>query len=233
MKELTLLFSTATLALFYSTAEAAVITVNTTNNVNPLPLIETSLQQALTNLHDGDTIQFNIPGNGPFHLQTPTNGYPIVTNNSITIDGYSQPGSSPNTNEILAPNNAKIQIVLDSQGLGATSTVLAGLDWVMQNRNNPVYNIKVVNMSLGTPSVDSYLYDPLCQAVRRLVDAGVVVVAAAGNQGKDAQGTKLYGLIHSPGNDPSVITVGATNTFGTDARNDDATTSRACGSLSL
>src|SRR5204862_1036211 len=114
--------------------------------------------------------------------------------------------------------------VLDSQGLGATSTVLAGLDWVMQNRNNPAYNIRVVNLSLGTPSVDSYLYDPLCQAVRRLVDAGIVVVAAAGNQGKDAQGSKLYGLIHSPGNDPSVITVGASNTFGTDARNDDTMT---------
>src|SRR2546423_11535514 len=55
--------------------------------------------------------------------------------------------------------------VLDSQGLGATSTVLAGLDWVMQNRNNPAYNIPVVNLSLGTPSADSYLYDPLCPAV--------------------------------------------------------------------
>ncbi|PYJ59531.1 MAG: hypothetical protein DME24_12550 [Verrucomicrobia bacterium] len=115
MKKLTLLFSTATLALFCSAAEAAIITVNTTNNINPVPLIETSLQQALTNLHDGDMIRFNIPGNGPFHLQTPTNGYPVITNNSITIDGYSQPGSSPNTNEILAPNNAKIQIVLDSR----------------------------------------------------------------------------------------------------------------------
>jgi len=115
MKKLTFLFSTATLALFYSAAEAAIITVNTTNNINPVPLVETSLQQALTSLQDGDTIQFNIPGNGPFHLKTPTNGYPVITNHRITIDGYSQPGSSPNTNEILAPNNAKIQVVLDSR----------------------------------------------------------------------------------------------------------------------
>src|SRR5947207_8661254 len=115
MKELTLLFSTATLALFYSTAQAAVITVNTTNNVNPLPLVETSLQQALTNLHDGDTIQFNIPGPGPFYISTPASGYTFITNNNVVIDGYSQPGSSPNTNSILQPNNARIQIVLDSR----------------------------------------------------------------------------------------------------------------------
>src|SRR5207302_10954687 len=109
MKKLTLLFSTATLTLFYSAAEAAIITVNTTNNINPVPLVETSLQQALTNLQDGDTIQFNIPGNGPFHPQTPTNGYPVITNNSITIHGHSHHASSPTTNELLAPNNAKIQ----------------------------------------------------------------------------------------------------------------------------
>ena len=48
-----------------------------------------------------------------------------------------------------------------------------------------------------------------------------MVVAAAGNDGKDASNPKLYGRIHSPGNEPSVITVGAANTFGTDSRSDD------------
>ena len=42
-----------------------------------------------------------------------------------------------------------------------------------------------------------------------------VVVAAAGNNGKDAAGDKLYGYIHAPGNEPSAITVGAANTFQT------------------
>src|SRR5438477_1286019 len=101
--------------LFCLAAEAAVLTVNTTNNVNPLPLVETSLWQALTNLRDGDTIQFDIPGNGPFYINTPADGYPFITNNNVTIDGYSQPGSAPNTNSILQPNNARIQIVLDSR----------------------------------------------------------------------------------------------------------------------
>ena len=115
MKITTLPFFTATLVLFCAGTQAAVLTVNTTNNVNPLPLVETSLRQALTNLHDGDTIQFNIPGPGPFYISTPATGYPLITNNNVVIDGYSQAGSSPNTNSILQPNNARIQIVLDSR----------------------------------------------------------------------------------------------------------------------
>ena len=53
-------------------------------------------------------------------------------------------------------------------------------------------------MSLGAPAISSYKNDPLCVAVRRLVDAGVVVVAAAGNDGKDAFNRKQYGAIHAP-----------------------------------
>ena len=91
--------------------------------------------------------------------------------------------------------------------------------------NKATHNIKVVNLSLGTFAIDSYKDDPLCLAVRQLVDNGVVVVVAAGNAGKNSDGDKLYGLIHSPGSQPSAITVGATNTFGTDTRSDDAVAS--------
>src|SRR5205085_1170760 len=120
----------------------------------------------------------------------------------------------------IAPNANLINLrVLNSQGVGATSNVLAALDWVMQNR--AAYNIRVVNMSLGGPAIDSYKNDPVCRAVRRLVDAGIVVVAAAGNNGKDSAGNKIYGAIHSPGDEPAAITVGAANSFGTDARTDD------------
>ncbi len=122
----------------------------------------------------------------------------------------------------VAPNAKIINLrVLGASGTGTTSSILGGLDWVMTNRLNPLYNIKVVNLSLGTAAIDSYTNDPLCVAVRQLTQAGIVVVAAAGNEGKDSAGNRLYGMIHSPGNDPSVITVGAVNTFGTNARNDD------------
>src|SRR5829696_3410870 len=68
---------------------------------------------------------------------------------------------------------------------------------------------------------NSYRFDPLCVSVRMLVDRGIFVVAAAGNNGKDSAGQKIYGQIHSPGNEPSVMTVGAVDTRGTDQRGDD------------
>ena len=70
------------------------------------------------------------------------------------------------------------------------------------------------------PAIDSYRDDPLCKAVRRLVDAGVTVFASSGNDGKN-NSSKVYGRVHAPGNEPSAITVGATNTFGTESRSDD------------
>ena len=124
----------------------------------------------------------------------------------------------------LAPNASIVNLrVLNSQGMGRVSYILGALEWVYQNR--AAYNIRVVNLSLGTAAVESYKNDPVCKAVRKLVDAGVVVAAAAGNNGKDAAGQKVYGAIHSPGSEPSAITVGAANTFGTDARADDGVAS--------
>ena len=124
----------------------------------------------------------------------------------------------------IAPNANVINLrVLNGLGTGRVSYILGALEWVLQNR--AAYNIKVVNLSLGTQAVESYRNDPVCRAVRKLVNAGVVVVAAAGNLGKDASGQKLYGAIHSPGVEPSAITVGATNTFGTDQRSDDTVAS--------
>jgi hypothetical protein len=94
-------------------ALAAERVVTTTNNDNP-PSGALSLEQALTGLSDGDVIKFNIPGDGPHFIATPVGGYPLITASNITIDGYSQPGASPNSNPILGGNNARIQIVLDS-----------------------------------------------------------------------------------------------------------------------
>ncbi|HEX8709321.1 MAG TPA: S8 family serine peptidase, partial [Pyrinomonadaceae bacterium] len=132
--------------------------------------------------------------------------------------GNGQPSNGAYTG--VAPNAKLINLrVLNSHGTGTSSGVLSALDWVLANRT--LYNIRVVNMSLGAPAVDSYKNDPVCRAVRRLVDAGLVVLAAAGNNGKDGFGNKIYGQIHSPGNEPSAITVGAANSYGTDGRADD------------
>jgi serine protease AprX len=73
---------------------------------------------------------------------------------------------------------------------------------------------------------ESYTQDPLCQAVEQAWAAGIVVVTAAGNYGRDnSQGTNGYATITSPGNDPYVITVGATDMHNTPYRSDDTVAS--------
>ena len=80
-------------------------------------------------------------------------------------------------------NNADIinLRVLNSQGAGTVSGLLKALDWLLVNHQS--YKIRVVNMSLGGPAIDSYKNDPVCRAVRKLVDAGLVVVESSGNDG--------------------------------------------------
>ena len=75
--------------------------------------------------------------------------------------------------------------VLDDYGAGQTSWLLNGLDWVLQNKTT--YNIRVVNLSLGTTAIDSYRNDPVCLKVKELVRNGIIVVAAAGNLGETRQ----------------------------------------------
>ncbi|MBD0370386.1 MAG: S8 family serine peptidase, partial [Pyrinomonadaceae bacterium] len=66
----------------------------------------------------------------------------------------------------IAPNATLVSLrVLDAQGKGNVSSVLSALDWVMKSGSR--YKIRVVNLSLGTPAIDSYTIDPLCKAVRR------------------------------------------------------------------
>src|SRR4029453_18134755 len=84
------------------------------------------------------------------------------------------------------------------------------------------YNIRVVNLSLGRPVTESYLDDPMAQAIERVYRAGVVVVASAGNYGKTQDGRMVFGGITSPGNSPLAITAGALDTKGTVARSDDS-----------
>ena len=100
-----------------------------------------------------------------------------------------------------------------------TSDVIEAIDWAIANRAR--YRLRVINLSLGHPVFEPAADDPLCQAVARAAAAGLVVVAAAGNLGKLADGTPVVAGIESPGNSPFAITVGALNTRGTAARSDD------------
>jgi|SRR5215469_3920656 len=111
--------------------------------------------------------------------------------------------------------------VLDQNAAGTDSQVIAAIDTAIQLKSK--YNIRIINLSLGRPVYESYTLDPLCQAVEQAWKAGIVVVVAAGNDGRNnSAGTRGYGTIEAPGNDPYVITVGAMNTMGTPTRSDDA-----------
>lgn len=122
--------------------------------------------------------------------------------------------------------------VLDATGAGTDSAVIAAIQRAIQLKNT--YNIRVINLSLGRRVSESYTLDPVCQAVEQAWKAGIVVVVAAGNYGRDnTQNTNGYGTITVPGNDPYVITVGATNTHATDITSDDTITSYSSKGPSL
>src|SRR6185436_8607390 len=87
------------------------------------------------------------------------------------------------------------------------------IEWAIANR--AAYNIRVINLSLGAPAPVSYHVDPLSAAVEIAWRRGLVVVAASGNNGPDRD------TVASPGIDPYVITVGATDSHGTRNPNDD------------
>lgn len=109
--------------------------------------------------------------------------------------------------------------VLGTAGVGYTSDVIAGIDWAVENRAK--YGIRIINLSLGHVVAEPAAIDPLCQAVARAVNAGVIVVASAGNYGVTSTGAPVLGGISSPGNSPYAITVGAIDTKGTVDRSDD------------
>ncbi len=120
----------------------------------------------------------------------------------------------------MAPGAHLIALkVLDSNGNGTISNIIAALDYALTNKDT--YNIRVINLSIGARIYESFTTDPLTLAAKRAADAGIVVVAAAGNLGRNAQGNTQYGGITAPGNAPWVLTVGASSTKGTVNRTDD------------
>jgi serine protease AprX len=138
----------------------------------------------------------------------------------ISGNGYDSNGRQMG----VAPAASLVSLkVLDANGQGTVGNIIAALDWVLANHAQ--YNIRVVNLSVGAIVTESYWTDPLTLAAKRVVDAGVVVVSAAGNRGRNAAGDAQYGAISAPGNAPWVISVGASSTNGNTQREDDSVAS--------
>jgi serine protease AprX len=121
----------------------------------------------------------------------------------------------------IAPGASIVSLkVLNQAGEGSVGNILKALDWVYNNGRR--YGIRIVNLSVGASVTESYYTDPLTLATKTLVDSGTTVVAAAGNNGKNAAGQPQWGGIASPGNAPWVLTVCAFSTNGTYDVADDA-----------
>jgi serine protease AprX len=115
----------------------------------------------------------------------------------------------------VAPGANVVDVrVLNRDGSGRVSSVVRGIEWVLAHRAQ--YNIRIINLSLGASSSVAYRQDPLAAAVEIAWKRGVVVVAAAGNRGPAG------GTVDTPGIDPFVVTVGATDDHDTPRTGDDA-----------
>ena len=138
----------------------------------------------------------------------------------IAGDGLSSTGFFYNkTFKGIAPGAKIVNLrVLDANGASTDSVVIAAIDKAISLKST--YNIRVINLSMGRAVYESYKLDPLCQAVEKAWKNGIVVVVAAGNNGR-FQPTNGYGTVTSPANDPYVITVGSMKTMGTPQRDDD------------
>jgi serine protease AprX len=134
----------------------------------------------------------------------------------IAGDGYDSGGARTG----VAPGaNLVVLKVLDGEGNGYISNVIAAVDYAIARRAD--FNIRVINLSVAAAVRESFTTDPLTLAARRAVEAGIVVVTAAGNYGRNLKGQPQNGGVTAPGNAPWVLTVGASSDNGTATRADD------------
>jgi serine protease AprX len=116
----------------------------------------------------------------------------------------------------IAPDAKVISVnVATADGSVDVSQVIAALNWVVEHRNDPGMNIRVLNLSFGTDGVQDYTLDPLTYAVEAAWKAGIVVVVAAGNDGVE------HPQLNNPAYDPFVIAVGAQDQNGTNDTGND------------
>jgi serine protease AprX len=134
----------------------------------------------------------------------------IIAGNGFDSNG-AQTGIAPGARLVVLK-------VLDAAGRGRMSDVIAAFEHVVTHKD--AFGIRVVNVSVATGVYESYYSDFLTLAAKRAVDAGLIVVAAAGNNGR-RDGLRQYASITAPGNAPWVLTVGASSHGGTTARYDD------------
>jgi serine protease AprX len=131
------------------------------------------------------------------------------------VAGIAAGGATGNVGVSPKANLLSVRI-MDDQGNSTVAGVVSAADWILRNKST--YNIKIANFSLHTSNRASVLFDPVDQAVEKLWQNGVTVVAAAGNYAVNGAES---GVQYAPGNDPFVITVGGADQLGTLTTADD------------
>ena len=104
----------------------------------------------------------------------------------------------------MAPQASLVGVkVLDAGGSGSFATVMAGMEWTVENRYK--FNIRAASMSLGGPGAIEWTSseeDSVNRYANEMVRAGIALFIAAGNTAVSAQ-------IGTPGSAEDAITVGA------------------------
>jgi serine protease AprX len=134
----------------------------------------------------------------------------IIAGNDGTAGGY----------QGVAPSARLVSVkVGSSTGAADVSQIIAGIDWVTQHAHDAGMNIRVINLSLGTDSVQNYQLDPLAHAAENAWRHGIVVVVSVGNDGASTNN------VADPAIDPYLIAVGAEDPQGTVSTADDTVAS--------
>jgi serine protease AprX len=116
----------------------------------------------------------------------------------------------------VAPDSTLVNVKVGaSNGAVDVTQVIAGIDWVVEHADDKGLNIRVINLSYGTDSVQSSSVDPLAYAVENAWKHGIVVVVSGGNEGDVTK------TLANPASDPFVLAVGAMDDAGTVSRADD------------
>ena len=134
----------------------------------------------------------------------------IADSRPVTREGALKPsfrGAAPDVDLVVVK-------AFDSTGEAGFLDLVRGIQWVTANRDR--LGIRVLNLSFASRPRWPYWDDPVNQALMRAWQAGIIVIAAAGNEGPEPM------TVGSPGNLPYIITVGAiTDSWTEDDRSDD------------
>jgi serine protease AprX len=116
----------------------------------------------------------------------------------------------------MAPDSRILSLkVGDHNGTVDVSQVIAAINWVTQFGQSNGLNVRVLNLSFGLDTGQQPKTDPLSWAAEVAWNKGIVVVASGGNQGDH------YAGLNSPAYNSRLLAVGAVDSKGTTAVEDD------------